>query len=94
MNDHVERMVHTWFERHQPHVSGDEPEVAASELIAAFHRMLREAENDVRRRCEEIAVETAGEELGGRVALAIRTASTETLPRKSLIEIQAPDLRQ
>lgn len=94
MNDHVERMVHTWFERHEVQVGSEEPEVATAELIAAFHRMLREAENEVRRRCEEIAVETAGEEVGGRVALAIRTASTESLPRKSLIGIQAPDLRQ
>jgi hypothetical protein len=93
MTDHVERMVYAWFERNEAEVSA-EPAEAAAELIAAIHRMLREAENETRRHCEEIAVQTAGQEMGGRVALAIRTAIADSLPRKSLVEIQAPDLHQ
>jgi ABC-type nitrate/sulfonate/bicarbonate transport system substrate-binding protein len=90
MNDHVERMVRTWFDRAE---TADDKESAVTELVSAVHRMLREAENETRLKCEEIAVEAAGEDVGGRVALAIRTASPESLPRKSLIEIRAPDLR-
>jgi hypothetical protein len=90
MNDHVERMVRTWFDRAE---TANDKESAVTELVSAVHRMLREAENETRLKCEEIAVEAAGEDVGGRVALAIRTASPESLPRKSLIEIRAPDLR-
>jgi hypothetical protein len=89
MNDHVERMVHTWFARAE---DASDKEAALAELVSAVHRMLREAENDTRLRCEEIAVQAAGEEVGGRVALAIRTATPESLPRKSLTEIYAPEL--
>ena len=96
MNDHVERMVHTWFARTRADFAGDEAESAGalSDLISGIHRMIREAENDTRQKCEEIAIEAAGHEVGGRVALAIRTSSAESLPRKSLIGIQAPDLSQ
>jgi hypothetical protein len=66
---------------------------ALKELVGSIHRLIREAENDTRVRCEEIAVNEAGDELGGRIALAIRTADPESLPRKSLTEIYAPDLR-
>jgi hypothetical protein len=95
-NDHVERMVQNWFERTRADIasSASEADSALTELITAIHRMVREAENDIRRKCEEIAVESAGEDVGGRVALAIRTTSAESLPRKSLIEIHAPDLSQ
>jgi len=89
MNDHVERMVHTWFARAE---ASSDKHAALNELVSAVHRMLREAENDTRLRCEEIAVQTAGDEVGGRVALAIRTSSPESLPRKSLTEIYAPEL--
>lgn len=89
MNDHVERMVHTWFARAE--IASDK-QAALSELVSAVHRMVREAENETRLRCEEIAVQTAGDDVGGRVALAIRTSSPESLPRKSLTEIYAPEL--
>jgi hypothetical protein len=89
MNDHVERMVHTWFARAE--IASDK-QGALNELVSSIHRMLREAENETRLRCEDIAVQTAGDEVGGRVALAIRTSSSESLPRKSLTEIYAPEL--
>jgi hypothetical protein len=96
MNDHVERMVHTWFARTRADLASSETESAGAlaDLISAIHRMIREAENDTRLKCEEIAIDAAGHEVGGRVALAIRTSAVESLPRKSLIEIQAPDLTQ
>lgn len=89
MNDHVERMVHNWFARAE---QASDKEAALAELVSSVHRMLREAENDTRLRCEEVAVQAAGDEVGGRVALAIRTATAESLPRKSLTEIYAPEL--
>ena len=89
MNDHVERMVHTWFTRAE--ITSDK-QAALTELVSSIHRMLREAENETRLRCEEIAIQAAGDEVGGRVALAIRTSSAESLPRKSLTEIYAPEL--
>jgi hypothetical protein len=97
MNDHVARMVHTWFAKLQGNLQAApdlDPTEPLSELVSAVHRMIREAENDIRLRCEEVAVEVAGSEVGGRVALAIRTDSQESLPRKSLIEIYAPELRR
>lgn len=96
MNDHVERMVHTWFARLEAEAEAgvdEDKERALHDLVSAIHRMLREAENDTRLRCEEIAVQAAGEEVGGRVALAIRTSTPESLPRRSLTEIHAPGLR-
>lgn len=90
MNDHVERMVHNWFERVE--CDGTDKSRALRELINNIHRMVREAENETRSRCEEVAVQTAGEDIGGRIALAIRTATSESLPRKSLTEIYAPEL--
>jgi len=90
MNDHVERMVQSWFERTD--YEGDKQRALMSELINGIHRMVREAENETRARCEEIAIQTAGEDLGGRIALAIRTSDPESLPRKSLTEIYAPEL--
>jgi 2-oxo-4-hydroxy-4-carboxy--5-ureidoimidazoline (OHCU) decarboxylase len=89
MTDHVARMVNTWFARAQ---ATSEPRESISELVDAIHRMLREAEDDVRRRCEEVATQVGGPELGGKVALAIRTAAPESLPRKSLTEIYAPEI--
>ena len=90
MNDHVERMVQSWFERTE--FESDKQQHQMHELINSIHRMIREAENEVRSRCEEIAVQTAGDDLGGRIALAIRTSDPESLPRKSLTEIYAPEL--
>jgi polyhydroxyalkanoate synthesis regulator phasin len=90
MNDHVERMVQSWFERTE--FEGDKQRALMSDLINGIHRMVREAENETRARCEEIAIQTAGDDLGGRIALAIRTAAAESLPRKSLIEVYAPEL--
>ena len=90
MNDHVERMVQSWFERTD--FESDKQRALMSELINGIHRMVREAENETRARCEEIAVQTAGDDIGGRIALAIRTSAQESLPRKSLTEIYAPEL--
>jgi hypothetical protein len=99
MTDHIERMVQSWFARLEA-LSGEggsdreqHAPQALKELVGSIHRLIREAENETRVRCEEIAVNEAGEELGGRIALAIRTADPESLPRKSLTEIYAPDLR-
>ncbi|HEX4351728.1 MAG TPA: hypothetical protein VHZ95_02415 [Polyangiales bacterium] len=89
MNDHVARMVSTWYERAQ---DNEDPTSTLSQLVDAIHRMVREAEADTRRRCEELATRVAGPELGGKVALAIRTAEPESLPRKSLTEIYAPEI--
>jgi 2-oxo-4-hydroxy-4-carboxy--5-ureidoimidazoline (OHCU) decarboxylase len=89
MNDHVARMVSTWFARAQSH---EDPHSSLSQLIDAIHRMVREAEAETRRHCEEVATRVAGPELGGKVALAIRTADPESLPRKSLTEIHAPEI--
>jgi hypothetical protein len=91
MTDHVARMVQTWFERAQ---AAEDPAAALAELVNAIHRLLREAENDIRIRCEDLAIEIAGSQLGGKVALAIRTDDAESLPRKSLVDIYAPDLTQ
>jgi 2-oxo-4-hydroxy-4-carboxy--5-ureidoimidazoline (OHCU) decarboxylase len=89
MTDHVARMVNTWFARAQ---TTSDPQESITQLVDAIHRMLREAEDEVRRRCEEVATQAAGPELGGRVALAIRTADPESLPRKSLTAIYAPEI--
>lgn len=96
MTDHIERMVHAWFARLEIDALGDNQQCAPDalrELVGSIHRLIREAENETRQRCEDIAVNEAGEELGGRIALAIRTANAESLPRKTLTEIYAPDLR-
>jgi hypothetical protein len=90
MTDHVARMVHRWFDRSQTTeaVEAKDPEV--SQLVDAIHRMIREAEDEVRRRCEEIAQNVAGPDLGGQIALAIRmTKAAESLPRKSLVDAYA-----
>jgi hypothetical protein len=85
MTDHVARMVYRWIDRSPDEVSAArEPEV--SQLVDAIHRMIREAEDEVRLRCEEIAQKVAGPEVGGQIALAIRmTKAADSLPRKSLI---------
>jgi polyhydroxyalkanoate synthesis regulator phasin len=90
MNDHVERLVQSWFERTE--FESDKQRALMSELINGIHRMVREAENETRARCEEIAIQAAGDDVGGRIALAIRTSAPESLPRKSLTEIYAPEL--
>jgi phosphate uptake regulator len=88
MTDHVARMVHGWFDRAQDGSRDDESGVA--QLVDAIHRMIREAEDEVRQRCEEIAKSVAGPELGGQIALAIRTATTdESLPRRNLLDTYA-----
>jgi hypothetical protein len=86
MNDHVARMVHGWIDRSQGEARAlSEPEV--SQLVDAIHRMIREAEDEVRRRCEEIAQRVAGPDVGGQIALAIRmTKASDSLPRKSLVD--------
>ena len=89
MNDHVARMVHGWIDRSQSE-SGEEPAPEVSKLVDAIHRMIREAEDEVRRRCEEIAQEVAGPDVGGQIALAIRmTKAADSLPRKSLVDVYA-----
>lgn len=82
MTDHVARMVHGWFDRAQDK-SQESSEVA--QLVDAIHRMIREAEDEVRRHCEEIAQRVAGPETGGQIALEIRMTKAESLPRKSLV---------
>ena len=83
MTDHVARMVHGWYDRAQEDAQG----AGVSQLVDAIHRMIREAEDEVRRRCEEIAQRVAGPEVGGQIALAIRvTSNAESLPRKSLVD--------
>jgi hypothetical protein len=91
MTDHVARMVNMWFARAQ---SAEDRRDSLQHLVDAIHRMVREAEDETRRRCEDVALQTAGPEVGSKVALAIRMANEESLPRKSLIEIHAPDLTQ
>jgi hypothetical protein len=87
MTDHVARMVHRWFSRAQEVAPDEAPE---SELVDAIHRMIREAEDETRRRCEQAALHVAGPDLGGRIAIAIRMNATgESLPRKSLIDAYA-----
>jgi hypothetical protein len=85
MTDHVARMVYRWIDRSQDDPrEAEEPEVA--QLVDAIHRMIREAEDEVRRRCEEIAQRVAGPDVGGQIALAIRmTKAADSLPRKSLV---------
>jgi hypothetical protein len=79
-------MVHGWFDRAQEHVQ----EPGVSQLVDAIHRMIREAEDEMRRRCEEIAERVAGPEVGGQIALAIRmSAKGESLPRRSLVDAYA-----
>jgi hypothetical protein len=91
MNDHVARMVHGWIDRSQSEARDvSEPEV--SQLVDAIHRMIREAEDEVRRRCEEIAQNVAGPDVGGQIALAIRMTKAESLPRKSLVDVYAEAL--
>ena len=85
MTDHVARMVHGWFDRAQE--QAQEPGV--SQLVDAIHRMIREAEDEMRLRCEEIAQRVAGPEMGGQIALAIRTSKGESLPRRSLVDAYA-----
>ena len=89
MNDHVARMVHGWIDRSQSETGeGAPPEV--SQLVDAIHRMIREAEDEVRRRCEEIAQRVAGPDVGGQIALAIRmTKAADSLPRKSLLDMDS-----
>jgi len=86
MNDHVARMVHGWIDRSQSE-PGEGP--APEQLVDAIHRMIREAEDEVRRRCEEIAQRVAGPDVGGQIALAIRMTKAESLPRKSLVDVYA-----
>jgi phosphate uptake regulator len=87
MNDHVARMVQGWFDKTRTPDEDHDPEV--SQLVDAIHRMIREAEDEVRRRCEEIAQSVAGPDVGGQIALAIRMTKADSLPRKSLVEVYA-----
>jgi hypothetical protein len=94
MNDHVARMVDMWFARVRTAEDTRESRQFMAQLVDAIHRMLREAEEETRRRCEELATRVAGPDLGGKIALAIRTETPESLPRKSLTEIYAPEIAQ
>jgi hypothetical protein len=90
MTDHVARMVHRWFDRSQTTESVEVKDPEVSQLVDAIHRMIREAEDEVRQRCEEVAQRVAGPDLGGQIALAIRmTKAAESLPRKSLVDAYA-----
>jgi len=94
MNDHVARMVDTWFAKARSAEDPSESGQFLTQLVDAIHRMLREAEEETRKHCEELATRVAGPDLGGKVALAIRTEAPESLPRKSLTEIYAPEIAQ
>jgi hypothetical protein len=94
MNDHVARMVDMWFARVRTAEDTRESRQFMAQLVDAIHRMLREAEEETRRRCEDLATRVAGPDLGGKIALAIRTETPESLPRKSLTDIYAPEIAQ
>jgi hypothetical protein len=94
MNDHVARMVDMWFARVRTAEDTRESRQFMAQLVDAIHRMLREAEDETRKRCEELVTRVAGPDLGGKIALAIRTETPESLPRKSLTEIYAPEIAQ
>jgi len=90
MTDHVARMVHGWFDRTAGEDGPRNEESGVAQLVDAIHRMIREAEDEVRQRCEEIAKNVAGPELGGQIALAIRTTTNdESLPRRNLLDTYA-----
>ena len=46
--------------------------LAADHLIDSIHRLIREAEQQTRRRCEEVALRAASDHSAEQVALAIR----------------------
>lgn len=94
MNDHVARMVHGWLERRRRH--DDVDDAGASQLVDAIHRMIREAEEEMRSRCEDIVKRTVGPEVGAEIVLAIRMNATgESLPRRSLVDgLDARELRE
>ena len=94
MNDHVARMVDMWFARICETDDALDSRQFMSQLVDAIHRMVREAEDETRKRCEELVTRLAGPDLGGKIALAIRTQTQESLPRKSLTEIYAPETAQ
>ena len=86
MTDHVARMVQRWFDRMQ-RGTNDTEDAGVPQLVDAIHRMIREAEDEMRGRCEEIATRIAGPDVGGQIALAIlMNATGESLPRKSLVD--------
>jgi phosphate uptake regulator len=73
MTDHVARMVNGWLDAQRGrHPDGTETRSVAS-LVDAIHRMIREAEDETRRRCEEVAQRAATSEEAHKVALAIRS---------------------
>ena len=94
MSDHVARMVDMWFARVREAEDCFDSRQFMPQLVDAIHRMVREAEAETRRRCEELATRVAGPDVGGQIALAIRTQTSESLPRKSLTEIYAPEVTQ
>ncbi len=75
MTDHVARMVHSWFERARQH--GNERD-ATDHLINSIHRLIREAEQQTRQRCEEVALRTASQRDAEQVALAIRALGAQS----------------
>ena len=74
MPDHVARMVHSWFERVR---TQDSEREATTHLIDSIHRLIREAESQTRKRCEEVALHTARAQGADQVALAIRALGAQ-----------------
>jgi hypothetical protein len=55
MTDHVTRMVSGWLATHRPHERGKTEDRAVVSLVDAIHRLIREAENQARRRYDASA---------------------------------------
>ncbi len=75
MTDHVTRMVNGWLAAQRDDVRGrreTRETPGAASLVDAIHRLIREAENETRLRCEQIARSAAERGDAEKVALAIR----------------------
>lgn len=55
MTDHVTRMVQGWLHTHVP--QGATEMRAVVSLVDAIHRLIREAENETRKRCASEAID-------------------------------------
>ena len=55
MTDHVTRMVNGWLKAQRAGASAVPETRAVASLVDAIHRLIREAENETRKRCEAAA---------------------------------------
>ena len=55
MTDHVTRMVHGWLKAQRAGASAVPETRAVASLVDAIHRLIREAEDETRKRCEAAA---------------------------------------